>query len=316
LFEIPPMAKEPKYTIHDVFHCTSIILSAGLAIALWFSESTILAGIATLIAILFFVTIRRLHGEIRKANEQKRHLDQQLIQSQKLAAIGELSSGIAHEINNPLAIIGQETEWIKHVLKDDNLQAPGAEDELRDSLQEIVRQVDRCREITHKLLDFARKKEPLIQSADVNRLIEDMARLIEKEAANKNIKIIRNYLKDLPRVKTDPPLLRQVVLNLLNNAAYAIGKDGEIVIRTELSANNSIALVFSDTGCGIPKEQLDKVFDPFFTTKPPGKGTGLGLSISHSIIAKLGGRITVASEPGKGATFTIHLPLTHAEGEQ
>jgi signal transduction histidine kinase len=165
------------------------------------------------------------------------------------------------------------------------------------------------------LLDFARKQEPLIQGADVNKLIEDMARLVEKEATQKNIKLVRNYQKDLPRVQTDPPLLRQVVLNLLNNAAYAIGKDGDISISTRQSANNSVELVFSDTGCGIPKEQLDKIFDPFFTTKPPGKGTGLGLSISHSIIVKLGGRITVASEVGCGATFTIHLPVEQSKGE-
>jgi two-component system NtrC family sensor kinase len=310
------MAKESKYTVHNLPLYVTIVLTAGLAVALWFSKAMVLAAVATLIAVLFFLIIRRLGREIEKANEQKCYLDQQLVQSQKLAAIGELSSGIAHEINNPLAIIGQETEWIKHVLKDDNLQAPGAPDDLRESLQEIMRQVDRCKEITHKLLDFARKKDPLIQGADVNRLIEDMTRLVEKEATHKNIRIIRNYNKDLPRVQTDPPLLRQVVLNLLNNAAYAIGEEGEITISTRQFVNNSVELVFSDTGCGIPKEQLEKIFDPFFTTKPPGKGTGLGLSISRSIIAKLGGRITVASEVGKGATFTIHLPFAPSEGEQ
>jgi two-component system, NtrC family, sensor kinase len=310
------MTKESKYTIQSLAPYSPTILTVGLAVALWLTRSVALASVATLMAILLFVIIRRLRGEIEKANAQKSYLDQQLVQSQKLAAIGELSSGIAHEINNPLAIIGQETEWIKHILKDGNLQAPGGSDDLRDSLQEIVRQVERCKEITHKLLDFARKKDPLIQSAEVNRLIEDMARLVEKDAANKSIKIIRNYQKDLPRVRTDPPLLRQVVLNLLNNAAYAIGKDGQITISTRQSANNSIELVFCDTGCGISKEQLDKIFDPFFTTKPPGKGTGLGLSISHSIITKLGGRITVASEVGKGATFTIHLPPAPSKGEQ
>jgi len=265
--------------------------------------------------VVFGLTVRHLTRLVAKANEQKCRLDQQLIQSQKLAAIGELSSGIAHEINNPLAIMGQETEWSKHLLKDDNLQAPGAPDELRDSLREIVSQVERCKEITHKLLDFARKKEPLIQGADVNRLIEDMARLVEKEAAQKNIQLIRAYARNLPRVPTDPPLLRQVVLNILNNAAYAIGKDGTITITTRQAAD-AVELTFSDTGCGIPKEQLDKIFDPFFTTKPPGKGTGLGLSISHSIVVKLGGRITVASEVGRGTTFTIHLPVESPKGDR
>ncbi len=299
----------------SLFPHAATLLCGGLAVVLALLGEVVLAAFALIAAGVSFLVVRHLIGLVAKANEQKYRLDQQLIQSQKLAAIGELSSGIAHEINNPLAIMGQETEWIKHLLKGDNLQAPGATDELRDSLREIVSQVERCKEITHKLLDFARKKEPLIQAADVNRLIEDMARLVEKEATQNNIKLIRGYDKNLPRVSTDPPLLRQVVLNILNNAAYAIGRDGTITIATRQPTADSIELTFSDTGCGIPKEQLEKIFDPFFTTKPPGKGTGLGLSISHSIIVKLGGRITAASEIGKGTTFTIHLPVASPKGE-
>ena len=310
------MLKNSTHSVQNFYPYAAAILTIALAGLLWLSKGVIAGSAALAIALISLLSARYFSSEIKRAKEQERHLDQQLIQSQKLAAIGELSSGIAHEINNPLAIIGQETEWIKHLLKENNLEGPGATDELRDSLQEIVRQVDRCREITHKLLDFARKKDPLIQSADVNKLIEDMARLVEKEATQKNIKLIREYRKDLPRVQTDPPLLRQVILNLLNNAAYAIGKDGAITIVTRQSENHAIELLFSDTGCGIPKEQLDKIFDPFFTTKPPGKGTGLGLSISHSIIVKLGGSITVASEPGKGAAFTIRLPAQSSGGEQ
>jgi two-component system, NtrC family, sensor kinase len=310
------MLTNSKYSLSKFYPYAATLLIIALAGALCLSQEIVWGAAAAAIAVISFFSALYLTREVKKANDQKCHLDQQLIQSQKLAAIGELSAGIAHEINNPLAIMGQETEWIKHLLKGNNLEGPGAADELRDSLQEIVRQVDRCKEITHKLLDFARKKDPLIQGADVNKLIEDMARLVEKEASQKNIKIVRDYRKDLPRVQTDPPLLRQVILNLLNNAAYAIGKDGVLTIVTRQSADSSIELVFSDTGCGIPKEQLDKIFDPFFTTKPPGKGTGLGLSISHSIIVKLGGRITVDSEPGKGATFTIHLPALPSRGEQ
>lgn len=300
----------------DPYSHAATLLCGGLAIALALVGEIVFAAIALLVSLVSFLVVRRLARRIAKANEQKCNLDEQLVQSQKLAAIGELSSGIAHEINNPLAIMGQETEWIKHLLKDNNLGAPGATEELRDSLREIVSQVERCKEITHKLLDFARKKEPLIQAADVNRLIEDMAKLVEKEAAQKNIKLIRAYDKNLPRVPTDPPLLRQVVLNILNNAAYAIGSDGIITISTRQVEGSSVELTFGDTGCGIPKEQLDKIFDPFFTTKPPGKGTGLGLSISHSIIVKLGGRITVASDVGKGTTFTIHLPAGLLKGDR
>jgi two-component system, NtrC family, sensor kinase len=310
------MLEESRYSARNLYSYSATVLTAGLAVVLWFSEEIVFTAVALAISIVSLLSSRYLTRQVEKAAEQKRHLDQQLIQSQKLAAIGELSSGIAHEINNPLAIIGQETEWIKHLLKKESLPSPESDEELRGSLQEIVRQVDRCKEITHKLLDFARKKDPLIQKADVNKLIEDMARLVEREASQKSIRIVRNYQKDLPRVETDPPLLRQVVLNLLNNAAYAIGKDGAITISTRQTANHSVELIFGDTGCGISKEHMDKVFDPFFTTKPTGKGTGLGLSISHGIITKLGGRITVASEAGKGATFTIQLPAKPPKGEQ
>lgn len=309
------MLKAARSLAPTLYSQASTLLAAALAAVLVLSGELLFAAAALAVATASFLSMRRLTLLVAKANEQKCTLDEQLIQSQKLAAIGELSSGIAHEINNPLAIMGQETEWIKHLLKDDNLQAPGATEELRDSLREIVGQVDRCKEITHKLLDFARKKEPLIQGADVNKLIEDMARLVEKEAAQKNIKLVREYEKNLPRVRTDPPLLRQVVLNILNNAAYAIGKDGTITIATSQFGGDSVALTFNDTGCGIPKEQLDKIFDPFFTTKPPGEGTGLGLSISHSIIVKLGGRIFVSSEVGRGTTFTIHLPVQLTKGD-
>jgi two-component system NtrC family sensor kinase len=310
------LLSESSSSSFSPYYHAATLLAAALAVVLALFGEVLFAVAALVVFFVSLFTTRHLTRLVAKANEQKCNLDEQLIQSQKLAAIGELSSGIAHEINNPLAIMGQETEWIKHLLKDDNLQAPGATEELRDSLREIVGQVDRCKEITHKLLDFARKKEPLIQGADVNRLIEDMARLVEKEAAQKNIQIVREYQKDLPRVQTDPPLLRQVVLNILNNATYAIGKEGAITIATRQSRVDVVDLTFSDTGCGIPKEQMDRIFDPFFTTKPPGKGTGLGLSISHSIIVKLGGRITVASEVGKGTTFTIHLPVELSKGDR
>ena len=263
---------------------------------------------AVVSAALCFAALWYLRHAFLKAQQQKSFLDEQLIQSQKLAAIGELSAGIAHEINNPLAIIFQEVEWAGYQFKD---EAPDAKAlaELKASLEEIARQVDRCREITHKLLDFARKRDPLVQHIDINKLVEDMTRLVEREVAPKGIEIVRRYNKDLPHVLTDAPLLRQVVLNLLNNAAYAVGENGTIRVQTRIPDNSEIEIVVRDSGCGIPKDAVNKIFDPFFTTKPPGKGTGLGLSICHSIVIRLGGRISVKSEPGKGATFTVRLPV-------
>ncbi len=292
------------------------LLAGAPWIVLCFVWSPIAAVAALGVAALSFRACKYLVDEIGRAHEQKCRLDGQLIQSQKLASVGELSSGIAHEINNPMAIIAQEVEWMKHVLNDEGFDDEKRMPELGDSLSEIARQTDRCREITHKLLDFARKKEPLIQATEINRLMEDMVRLIERDALHRNITIVRDYQGDLPSIHTDPPLLKQVVLNLLNNAAAAIEGEGCITVSTRLSDEDFIEIFIRDTGCGIPQDHLDKVFEPFFTTKPPGKGTGLGLSICHGIIAKLDGEISVASEVGKGSTFLVRLPTGDTGGKE
>jgi len=290
-------------------------LNMVLAIGLWFQGqlfyavcSFLLAGVALWIAAYFLKLVEA-------ANKQKCFLDEQLIQSQKLAAIGELSSGIAHEINNPLAIIGQEAEWMVHLIKDLGTENTRAQEDLKDSLHEVSRQIDRCKDITHKLLDFARKKEPLVQGADINKLLEDMIKLVEKEAIHKNIVITRNYSENLPVVYTDTPLMRQVALNLLNNAVYAVGSGGgSITVSTRAESDEFVVVEIRDTGCGIAKENLAKIFDPFFTTKPQGKGTGLGLSICHGIVTRLGGVIHVESKQGEGSTFFVSLPLKKEQG--
>jgi len=290
------------------------ILIALCAVILAFTGSLGMAFAAIVLAVLTFMTIRKLLQKLAAANAQTYFLDEKLVQSQKLASIGELSAGIGHEINNPLAIISQETEWMQHLLKRIG-ESPSKEvTELQDSLKEVLRQVDRCREITQNLLDFARRKEPVFQEVNVNKLIDDLSRLVEKEVIQHNIAIRRDFQQDLPLVQTDAPSLRQVVLNLLNNATYAVQKDGKIRIATKSSENGSVDIIVEDTGCGIPKDYLTKIFDPFFTTKPEGKGTGLGLSICHGIVDKLGGRISVRSEVGKGSTFVVTLPINQQKG--
>jgi two-component system NtrC family sensor kinase len=294
-------------------HAGALVTAILALLMAWYGQMLWAAGVLIAACTCFYCT-KRLEDQVKKANEQKSILDNQLIQSQKLVSIGELSAGIAHEINNPLAIMGQEVEWMRHLLSSSELHETKGMAELMESMQEIARQVERCREITHKLLDFARRNEPLIQCVDINKLIEDMARLVEKEAMLNDIKIVRDYLKDLPLIYTDPPLLRQVILNLLNNATYAIQRGGAITVTTRLTEDSRVELNIRDTGCGIPKEDLNKVFDPFFTTKPPGKGTGLGLSICHGIIEKLGGSISVSSEVGKGSEFSVRLPIKGKKG--
>jgi len=264
-----------------------------------------LLGMAALI--MAAGSARSLLARLTESEAAKSSLNAQLIQSQKLAAIGELSAGIAHEINNPLAIIAQETEWTTHLLSEAEANSGKDFAEVRDSLREIRSQVDRCKNITHKLLDFARKREPVLQDVDVARLIDDMARLVDKEALFKNVTLTRKLPEDLPRLQTDAPLLRQVVLNLMTNALQAVDHGGAIEVSASAD-DDALSISVKDNGRGIPPENLDKIFNPFFTTKPPGQGTGLGLSLCHNLVSGMSGKITVESQVGKGTTFTVRLP--------
>jgi two-component system NtrC family sensor kinase len=240
---------------------------------------------ASLVGAVAFLTTKLLVRRIERLDAEKALLDQQLIQSSKLASIGEFSAGIAHEINNPLAVIYGEAGWIQDILKREKFKEMADLDEFKDSIREITSQVIRCKEITHKLLGFARKLESAIKEVNANRLLDEVIDIREREATFSNIVFVRDYQSELPVIHSDPSLLRQVFLNLINNAMDAIQKGGEIRIGTQKGAQeDSILVRVSDTGMGIPQENLSKIFDPFFTTKAPGKGTGLGLSICHGII--------------------------------
>ncbi len=281
---------------------------------------------AVLVGIATYFTTELLIKKLVKADQERDLMNKQLIQSLKLASIGEFSTGIAHEINNPLAVIYVETELVQTILKKENV-VPAAEIiDIKDSLNEIKNQVNRCKTITHKLLNFARKMDSVIKEVDINELIDDVLGMRERDASYMNITISREYQKDLPHIYTDPSLLRQVLMNFVNNAIDATAEGGKIVVGTKrekvktVSLKNGaqsdmVVLSVLDTGSGIPEENLEKIFDPFFTTKPPGKGTGLGLSICHGIIQTLGGSISAASQVGKGSTFTIKLPLENKKTE-
>lgn len=247
-------------------------------------------------------------NEFERLRVKSCELDEKLIQSQKLAAIGELSTGIAHEINNPLAIMSQELEWIKYNIDSEGGLTSDKISEIKDSINELARQINRCRDVTHRLLALARKADLVFQSTDINSVVEDVAALVEKEARLKGTSVIRVLNSNIPEIKTDPPLLKQVLLNLLNNALSAVGENGRIIIRTGIQ-NSHVVVEVEDNGPGIPQELLGRVFDPFFTTKEAGKGTGLGLSISQNIAHKLGGYITAESQVSKGTVFKVHLPM-------
>lgn len=240
--------------------------------------------------------------EIEKSNNEIKTLQVQLIQSEKLASLGEISAGIAHEINNPLGGVLIYSNLLFEDMKDD--------DPMKEDLKKIVNEANRCKDIVKGLLDFSRQTEPKIELMNINKSIEEALKLIEKQALFHNIDIKRNLAKNLPDIKGDISQLQQVFLNILINAGEAMPKGGVLYVESSLSKeDNFIEIKFKDTGCGIKKENLNRIYDPFFTTKLPGKGTGLGLSVSYGIIKNHNGIISVESKEGKGTTFTIKLRI-------
>jgi two-component system NtrC family sensor kinase len=255
-------------------------------------------------------TTRSMMQELMRMERKKAVSDEIAMQESKMAALGKMAAGIAHEINNPLAVIAEKAGWIKDLLKMEDIPNSKNFQEFADAVGKIEYHTNRAKTVTHRLLGFARRMEPISERVSVNSVLDESIDFLENEARYRNIDIQVDYSPDLPLVMSDPAQLQQVFLNIINNAIDAIGKNGEIIIRTQYRAkNHEISIEIADNGPGIAKEMINKIFDPFFTTKEVGKGTGLGLSISYGIIEKLGGRILVASEEGKGSTFTIYLPV-------
>jgi two-component system NtrC family sensor kinase len=268
-----------------------------------------LGGVA-LIAIGAVLATRSMMNEMLDMERKKAASEEMAIQESKMAALGKMAAGIAHEINNPLAVIGEKAGWIKDLLKMEDVSKSENFQEVAEAANKIEYHINRAKMIIHRLLGFARRMEPATEILNINTVLDESLAFLENEARYRNIGIQADYALDLPLTASDPAQMQQVFLNILNNAIDAIGKEGEIHLKTRhLAKNNEIAIEINDTGPGIPKEMLNKIFDPFFTTKEVGKGTGLGLSISYSIVEKLGGRMMVASEEGKGTTFTIYLPV-------
>ena len=260
-----------------------------------------------------FVLSRRMVNKISKADQEKKLMNRQVIETGKLASIGELAAGIAHEINNPIAIMVEEAGWIQDLLEEEEFKTSTNLTEFERALKQIKTQGKRCKEITHKLLSFARKTDARIQEIQLNDLIKETAELSLQRAKYSNVVIDTDLQENLPELRLSQSEMQQVLLNLINNAFDAMEKSGGIIkIRSSLE-DNFIVISVEDNGPGIPDSILSRIFDPFFTTKSVGKGTGLGLSICYGIINKLGGEIDVHSTVDYGTTFQIKLPLTSRE---
>jgi len=247
-----------------------------------------------------------------KVEEKSRELQStqlSMLRAEKMAAIGQMAAGVAHEINNPLTGIITFATLLKRRAKDEGF---------KEDLDTIIEEAHRCSKIARGLLDFARGGRLAAQATDVNVLLDRTLGLVEKQALFHNIEIVRRFAKELPLVSLDADRIGQVFLNLVMNAAEAMKEGGRLMLTTRWMRDwrgrgDAVRITVEDTGPGIPDEVASRIFEPFFTTKEPGEGTGLGLAVSYGIVEDHGGRIRVAGRQGKGARFTLTLPAVEAE---
>lgn len=253
-----------------------------------------------------------LEEKVKTRTQQLRVAEAEATRGEKLASVGLLAAGIAHELNNPLTGVLTFSTLLRRKMPDGS---PDAED-----MDLVIQETKRCAAIIRRLLDFAREKKPEKKFSDLNQIIEETERLIERPAHLRDIEIRKELDTSLPPVWVDADQIKQVVMNMLVNAQQAIEKKGTINVRTRIALEpkhadslaepvRMVEIAVMDTGCGIPEKNLQRIFDPFFTSKEVGKGTGLGLSVSHGIVRAHGGLIEVESTVGEGTTFRVYLPV-------
>lgn len=279
-----------------------------------------LGGLA-IIGVAFYAT-NRIIERMKRTDAEKNRLGQQLIGASRLAELGEMAAGFAHEINNPLQIIKNEQTLIDMLLselkEEGALKPSGTLEDIEDSLNQIQLQISRCSQITQSILKFSRQNEPIFTSIDIGKIISEVSGMIGKKADVSGIALSYDISPQTPTVYGDPTQLQQVLLNLYNNAMDAIIEEhgssgGRLSVKTNSDSNGWVEISISDSGGGISEENLKKIFTPFFTTKPVGKGTGLGLSVCYGIVKGMGGEIEVRSEKDIGSSFQIRLPAVQVE---
>ena len=272
----------------------------------------LLAGVLVVPVLAVLVARGRLH-QIRELETERAALWESVAQSQKLAAIGLLAAGVAHEVNNPLAIIQAQVGVISDLVA----ETPGAPhaDEFRERISKIEAQLKRGRGVTHQLLGFSRRVGPERETIDVAAALDETVGFAEKQLDASKVRIVREYAPDVPLIRSSLSRIQQVFLNLINNALDAVGESGEVRLVVE-AADGGVRVLVADDGPGIPEKLLPRVFEPFYSTKGAAGGrggAGLGLAICKEITTVLGGSIRASSGPARGTTFTVWLPLDAEE---
>lgn len=249
-------------------------------------------------------TLSSLELAIKNLHEKQ----EELVEAEKLASLGRIAAGVAHEINNPLAIVNEKAGLIQDILEmSGDLQNKEKFSNLTDG---IIGSVNRCRTITHRLLGFARKMDVTIETMDLNESIREAKEFLGKEILFKSIRFEMNLMEGLPKINSDKGQLEQVFLNIMKNAIDAVEEGGLVTVSTGTKDEDTVCVSIRDNGTGIPDDKLKQIFEPFFTTKGREKGTGLGLFVSYGIMKKLGGSIIVENGVDKGTTFIIDIPVS------
>ncbi len=301
------------YFPHSPF-LLAVIKPRGEILRAWTTLKTELFLVFVISVIAIFLVVFRLTDmmvrHLKESDERREAAFREMQHTHKLSSIGRLAAGVAHEINNPMAIINEKAGLMKDLI-DYGSDVPEKEKflALTDS---ILNSVARCRSITHRLLGFARRMEVQIEEMDLNEVIRETYSFLEKEALYRNLDIRFQLAENLPRIASDRGQLQQLFLNLLNNAFAAVENAGMISITSWERDIDTVGVSIQDNGCGMSEETLKHLFEPFFTTKK-GQGTGLGLSITYGIVKKLGGDIEVQSRQGHGTTMTVYLPKKSRE---
>lgn len=302
------------YFVHTPY-ILAVVRPRGEVLRAWYTMKSELFFLFIVSVLVIFMVVFKLVDvlvmRMQQCDEKREAAFREMQHTHKLSSIGRLAAGVAHEVNNPMAIINEKAGLMRDLIE---FKPDFPEKERFLSLVDaILQSVQRCRSITHRLLGFARRMEVQVEVLDLNDILKETLSFLEKEALYRNIQVRMNLAPDLPRIASDRGQLQQVFLNLLNNAFAAVEDGGMITITTWEHDLDTNAVSVQDNGCGMSEETLKHIFEPFFTTKK-GTGTGLGLPITYGIVKRLGGEIDVQTREGSGTTVTVYLPRKPKEG--